>query len=84
MRGRGERDEGEGEVAFEGVGDADDAAFGDEGGGGDGLFDCACVSVSFFSSSSVISSLSSLIQTPSPAISPRRDDNDKMKTTYLC
>ncbi|KFY88928.1 hypothetical protein V500_06040 [Pseudogymnoascus sp. VKM F-4518 (FW-2643)] len=43
VSGRGERDECEGEVALEGVGDADDAAFGDEGGGGDGLFDCSCV-----------------------------------------
>ena len=36
-----EGDEGEGEVAFETVGDADDAAFGDGGVGGDGLFDGA-------------------------------------------
>jgi hypothetical protein len=37
-RGR-ERDEGKGELALEGVGDADDAGFGDEGMGGDGLLD---------------------------------------------
>lgn len=41
MRGGGEGDEGEGEVAFEGVGDADDAAFCDGGVGGYGLFDRA-------------------------------------------
>jgi hypothetical protein len=47
--GGGERYEGEGEVAFEGVGDADDAAFCDGGVGGDGLFYGACGDqVSFF------------------------------------
>lgn len=39
MCGGGERNECEGEVAFEGVGDADYAAFGDCGVRGDGLFD---------------------------------------------
>ena len=37
----GEGYEGEGEVAFEGVGDADDAALGNGRVGGDGLFDGA-------------------------------------------
>jgi hypothetical protein len=47
--GVGERYEGEGEVAFEGVGDADDAAFCDSAVGGDGLFYGACGNrVSFF------------------------------------
>lgn len=41
VRGCREGDEGEGEVAFESVGDADDAAFGDGGVGGDGLLDRA-------------------------------------------
>lgn len=39
--GGGDGNEGEGEVAFEGVGDADDAAFGNGRVGGDGLFDGA-------------------------------------------
>ena len=38
-------DEGEGEVAFHRVGDADDAGFSDGGVGEDGLFDCACCGV---------------------------------------
>lgn len=51
MVGRGERYEGEGEVAFEGIGDANDAAFCDGGVGGDGLFYGACDDqVSFFES----------------------------------
>jgi hypothetical protein len=49
--GRGERYEGEGEVAFEGIGDANDAAFCDGGVGGDGLLYGACDGqVSFFES----------------------------------
>lgn len=39
MVGCGEGDEGEWEVAFEGVRDANDAAFGDAGVRGDSLFD---------------------------------------------
>ncbi len=42
MVGGREGDEGEGEVAFEGVGDAYDATLGYTRMGGDGLFDGAC------------------------------------------
>lgn len=38
----GERDKGKGQLALEGVGDADDAALGDEGMGRYGLLDAAC------------------------------------------
>lgn len=41
--GCGERDEGKGELALEGVWDADDAALCHEWVGGDGLLDSACV-----------------------------------------
>lgn len=41
MRGGGESDKCEGEVTFQSVGDANDAAFSDEGVRGDGFFDGA-------------------------------------------